>query len=51
MKITAKLFEKEYRGERVSIPIADLPLELLTPEEWEDFHQVYTLGQSKLNKL
>jgi hypothetical protein len=23
----------------------------LTPEEWEDFHQVYTLGQSKLNKL
>jgi hypothetical protein len=23
----------------------------LTPEEWEDFHQIYTLGQSKLNKL
>ena len=23
----------------------------LTPEEWEDFHQVYTIGQSKLNKL
>lgn len=23
----------------------------LTPEEWEDFHQVYTLGQAKLNKL
>ena len=23
----------------------------LTPEEWNDFHQVYTLGQSKLNKL
>jgi hypothetical protein len=22
----------------------------LTPEEWNDFHQVYTLGQSKLNK-
>lgn len=22
----------------------------LTPEEWEDFHQVYTLGQIKLNK-
>jgi hypothetical protein len=22
----------------------------LTPEEWEDFHQVYTIGQSKLNK-
>jgi len=32
MKITAKLFEKSYRGERVSIPIADLPPELLTPE-------------------
>jgi hypothetical protein len=23
----------------------------LTPEEWDDFHQVYTLGQSKLNKI
>jgi uncharacterized protein YozE (UPF0346 family) len=23
----------------------------LTPEEWEDFHKVYTIGQSKLNKL
>ena len=23
----------------------------LTPEEWEDFHQVYTIGQSKLNKI
>ena len=22
----------------------------LTPEEWDDFHQVYTLGQAKLNK-
>ena len=22
----------------------------LTPEEWNDFHQVYTLGQAKLNK-
>lgn len=22
----------------------------LTPEEWEDFHQVYKLGQAKLNK-
>jgi len=22
----------------------------LTPEEWEDFHKVYTLGQNKLNK-
>ncbi len=22
----------------------------LTPEEWEDFHKVYTLGQTKLNK-
>ena len=22
----------------------------LTPEEWNDFHQVYTLGQSKINK-
>jgi hypothetical protein len=32
MKITATLFEKTYRGERVSIPIADLPPELLTPE-------------------
>ena len=32
MKITATLFEKIYRGERVSIPIADLPAELLTPE-------------------
>jgi hypothetical protein len=32
MKITATLFEKTYRGERVSIPISDLPAELLTPE-------------------
>ena len=32
MKITEKLFEKRYSGERVSIPISDLPLELLTPE-------------------
>ena len=32
MKITAKLFEKTYSGERVSIPISDLPAELLTPE-------------------
>ena len=32
MKITAKLFEKKYSGERVSIPIFDLPPELLTPE-------------------
>jgi hypothetical protein len=32
MKITATLFEKTYRGKRVSIPIADLPVELLIPE-------------------
>lgn len=32
MKITIKLFEKTYEGERTSIPISDLPPELLAPE-------------------
>lgn len=31
MKITKILFEKEYRGERTSIPISDIPKEFLVP--------------------
>lgn len=32
MKIKKILFEKQYAGERAFIPIADLPKELLVPE-------------------
>lgn len=32
MKIVKVLFEKRYSGERIFIPISDLPTELLIPE-------------------